>query len=583
MGDTGSYKVDVHYVASSNRSTAAPYTVTYNGGSETSTVDQSAGTNGVWAPLGDGKQYQFNRGGTGYKVVLGDAPGSAVIADAVRLGNSAQIVKNTGEYNQWHSFPVTNTVQKWINGTEANNGFVLQAKDDTSSTTPTGGPRYEAGDGDYGGETATIPRLTVTYGKVGTTLNSPTVIHSTGPELSWKAYSNTTGDSGYDMVEYQLHRSTQQAFTPSAATLVAPVSKSVTQYTDTTATPTPDSSSAEIGRSYYYQLAVKTKNGQLLGSPTRIVGVPKAGRTMRLIQGTSGVTDTTLSSGQPTVNQDAIQSFGVGQKWLEVGNNSTTYGKARAALKFTTSDIPTTATVLESRLFMWGAETTTDTDGAIYELHGLNRDFNETQATWNSAATGTAWTTPGGDYSGTVSDTVAQVSEVGRHYWDATSLTQGWVKTPTSNHGALVKLKDETTTGPQERTVFLASEASDPQLGPLLRVIYVDSTTEDTYYAPTTPARMTPNSTYTVAFTVTNTTAGGWAAGERVLSYTWKLPDGTDVTTGGNQLSTAIPALAPGQSATIQAQVKTPINSDAGNKRTDYVLGWDVKKVSDGS
>ncbi|MER6633449.1 DNRLRE domain-containing protein, partial [Streptomyces sp. NPDC000987] len=326
VGDTGTYRVDAHYVASSNRTTAAPYTVSYNGGTATSTVDQSSGTNGVWASLGGGSQYQFNRGSTGYKVVLGDTAspaGSAVIADAVRLVNPAQIVKNTGEYNQWHSFPVTNTVQKWVNGTETNNGFVLQAADE-SSTAPTGGPRYESGDGDYGGETATIPRLTVTYGKVGTTLNSPTVVHGTGPELSWKAYSNTTGDSGLDIAEYQLHRSTQQVFTPSAATLVAPIGKSVTAYTDTTATPTPDSSSAEIGRSYYYQLAVKTKDGQLLGSPTRIVGVPKAGRTMRLIQGTSGVTDTTLSSGQPTTNEDTIASFGVGQKWLEVGNNSTT-------------------------------------------------------------------------------------------------------------------------------------------------------------------------------------------------------------------------------------------------------------------
>lgn len=584
--DTGTYKVDAHYVASSGRTTAAPYTVTYNGGTATSTVDQTSGTEGVWATLGGGTQYQFNRGGTGYKVVLGDTAspaGSAVIADAVRLSNPAQIVKNTGEYNQWHNFPVTNTVQKWVNGTEANYGFVLQAKDDTLAATPTGGPRYEAGDGDYGGETATIPRLTVTYGKVGTTLNSPTVVHSTGPELSWKAYSNTTGDSGLDIVEYQLHRSTQQSFTPSAVTLVAPIDKSVTAYTDTTATPTPDSSAEEIGRSYYYQLVVKAKDGQLLGSPTRIVGVPKAGRTMRLIQGTSGVTDTTLSSAQPTTNQDTIASYGVGQKWLSVGNNSTTYGKTRAALKFTTSAIPTTATVLESRLFMWGAETTTDTNGAIYELHGLTKDFNETQATWNNAATGTAWTTAGGDYSAAVSDTVAQVSEVGRHWWDATSLTQGWVKTPTSNKGALVRLKDESSTGPQERSLFLASEAADPQLGPLLRVIYVDSTTEDTYYAPQTPARMTPNSTYTVDFTVTNTTSSAWAAGERELSYSWQLPDGTAPANAGTPLATAIPALSPGQSATIQAQVKTPINSDAGNKRTEYVLGWDIRKIADGT
>ncbi|MFC5637031.1 DNRLRE domain-containing protein [Streptomyces bullii] len=581
--ETASYRVDAHYVQYSDRSTAAPYTVTGQDGTATYTVNQTAGSGGVWASLNGGAQIDFAKGTAG-KVVLGDTDSStAVIADAVRWVNPATIVKNTGEYNQWHKFPVTDTVQKWLDGTATNNGFVLKATDE-SSTAPTGGPRYEAGDGsDYGGETSTIPRLTVTYGKVGTTLNSPTVVHSTGPELSWKAYSNTTGDAGLDIVEYQLHRSTQQAFTPSAATLIAPIDKSATTYTDTTATPTPNSYSGEIGRSYYYQLAVKTADGQLLGSPTRIVGVPKTGRTMRLIQGTSGVADTTLSSAQPTTNQDTIQSFGVGQKWLSVGNNSSTYGKTRAVMKFTTSDIPTTATVTESRLFMWGAETTTGTDGAIYELRSLNRDFAETSATWNNATSTTAWTTAGGDHSGTVSDTVAQVSEVGRHDWDATSLTQGWIKTPTSNKGAMVRLKDESSTGPQERTLFLASEASDYQLGPLLRVIYVDSTTDDTYYAPQTPARMTPNSTYTVDFTVTNTTSTAWAAGERQLSYTWKLPDGTDVTNGGNQATTAIPALAPGQSAVLQAQVKTPINSDSGNKRTEYVLGWDVRKVSDGS
>lgn len=584
LPETDSYRVDVHYVAASDRATNAPYTVTGSGGSTTYTVNQQSGTNGVWTSLNGGNKIAFAQGTVG-KVVLGDGPAStttSVVADAVRWVNPATIVKKAGDYNLWHRFPVTDTVQQWLDGTTANNGFVLKATDE-SSTAPTGGPRYESGDGDYGGETSTIPRLTVTYGAVGTTLNSPTVIHSTGPELSWPAYQNTSSDSGLDIAQYELYRSTQQAFTPSAATLVAPIDKSATAYTDTTATPTPDSSSDEIGRSYYYQIAVRTKNGQLLGSPTRIVGVPKAGRTMRLIQGTSGVTDTTLASGQPTTNENTIQSFGVGQKWLEVGNNSTTYGKARAALKFDTSSIPSTATVLESRLFMWGAETTTDTNGAIYELHGLTKDFNETQATWNNATSTTAWTTAGGDYSGTVSDTVGSVSDVGRHWWDATGLTQGWITTPSSNHGALVKLKDESSTGPQERSLFLSSEASDPQLGPLLRVISVDSTTSDTYYAPTTPSRMTPNSTYTVDFTVTNTTNSAWASGERVLSYTWKLPDGTDVTTGGNQLSTAIPALNPGQSATIQAQVATPINSDSGNKRTDYVLGWDIKKVSDGS
>ncbi|MFR9755052.1 DNRLRE domain-containing protein [Streptomyces sp. TR06-5] len=580
--ERATYRVDAHYVPASDRSTAAPYTLTARTSTNTYTVDQTAGTGGVWKSLNGGKQISFAKGTAG-KAVLEDGPASdstAVIADAVRWVNPAKIVRNTGEYSTWNKFPVTDTVQQWVDGSAANHGFVLKAKNDVDG--PLGGPRYESGDGYYGGETSTIPRLTVTYGKVGTTLDSPTVIHSTGPELNWQAYSNGTGDSGLDIVEYQLHRSTQQAFTPSAATLVAPIDKSATSYTDTTASPTPDSSPSEIGRSYYYQIAVKTKGGDLLGSPTRIVGVPKAGRTMRLLQGTSGVQDTTLSSAQPNANHDTLDTYGP-QNWLEVGNNSGTYGRTRALLDFDTAAIPASATVLESRMFMWGAETATDSDGAIYELHGLNKDFDESSATWNDASSGTPWNSAGGDFSGTVSDIVPSVHDVGRHWWDATSLTQGWISNPGSNHGAMVKLEDESAGGPQERTLFLASEADDYQIGPLLRVIYVDSTTEDTYYAPQTPARMTPNSTYQVDFTVTNTTSSAWAAGERELSYTWQLPDGTDVTTGGNQLETAIPALNPGQSATIQAQVATPINSDSGNKRTDYVLGWDVRKVSDGS
>ncbi|MFE3138450.1 DNRLRE domain-containing protein [Streptomyces scopuliridis] len=581
--EAADYRVEVHTPVQADGATAAPYTVTSAEPTANFTVNQATGTTG-WRQLGT-TQIGFAKGNTG-KIVLGDTGDSTkrTIADAVRLVNPAQIRKDIGEYNEWHNFRVGDTVQKWVSGTSPNHGFVIKAVDE-SSTAPLGGPQYEAGDYDYGGETSTIPRLTVTFGKVGTSLNSPTVVHGTGPELSWAAYKNATGDSKLDIAEYQLHRSTQQVFTPSAATLVAPVAKTLTQYTDTTAVPTPDSSSAEIGKSYYYQIAVKTGDGQVLGSPTRVVGIPKAGRTMRLIQAGAGVTDTTLSSLKPTTNLNTIEQGTVGQDWLTVGNNSATYGTTRSAIKWPTTTIPATATVLESRAFLWSTLTERDnpTSKAQYDLHGLTRDFTETQATWNNATTTTAWTTPGGDRSAAVSDFVpAFNTDLGRHWWDATSLTQGWVKTPSSNKGALIKLKDEAA-GPKERSIFLSAAAPDPQLRPLLRVIYVDATTEDTYYAPTTPARMTPNTTYTVEFTVTNTTASAWAAGERELSYTWKLPDGTDVTTGGNQLKTAIPALLPGKSATIQAQVKTPINSDSGNKRSEYILGWDVRKISDGT
>ena len=49
-----------------------------------------------------------------------------------------------------------------------------------------------------------------------------------------------------------------------------------------------------------------------------------------------------------------------------------------------------------------------------------------------------------------------------------------------------------------------------------------------TYYAPQTPARMTPESTHSVEFVLTNTTAAVWPADDRVLTYRWTFPDGTD-------------------------------------------------------
>ncbi|GAB2997862.1 hypothetical protein GCM10023080_074760 [Streptomyces pseudoechinosporeus] len=239
--ETGTYRVDAHYVQGANRATNAPYTVTAAGGAtSTYTVNQTSGSGGVWTSLGGGgNELSFNKGGA-YKVELKDtsvATSQALVADAVRLVDPAKITKLAGQYNRWHSFPVSDTVQQWVDGTAVNHGFVLKSTDEASN--PIGGPRYEAGDGEYGGETSTIPRLTVTYGKVGTALDSPTVVHSTGPELTWKAYSNTTGDADLNIAEYQLHRSTRQAFTPSAATLVAPIDKSATTYTDTTATPSP--------------------------------------------------------------------------------------------------------------------------------------------------------------------------------------------------------------------------------------------------------------------------------------------------------------------------------------------------------
>ena len=80
----GDYKVYAWWIEGGSRATNAPYTIYYDGGSETIGVNQKeAGTGGQWNELGT---YPFPVGAFGY-VVLSDGPGAdgVVIADAIRL------------------------------------------------------------------------------------------------------------------------------------------------------------------------------------------------------------------------------------------------------------------------------------------------------------------------------------------------------------------------------------------------------------------------------------------------------------------------------------------------------------------
>ncbi|MEV6655330.1 DNRLRE domain-containing protein [Streptomyces sp. NPDC051219] len=570
LPEDGIYQVDAHVIPADDRSTAAPYTLTYDGGSKAYTVDQKTGTGGIWKPLG---AHPF-KAGTAGKVVLGDGPAStttAVIADAVRFTKPGGVSMPAHTYNKWHSFSVKDTVQRWLDGTTTNHGFVIKAANEAAGA-PKGGPRYEASEFGYGGESVNYPKLVLTYGRQGTTLDAPTVIHDTGAELNWAPYADPSTATVDDIVEYQVHRSISQTFNPSASTLVSPVAAGTTAFTDTTAVPTKGDDADPFGRAYYYMVAVKTKDGQVIAAPTHLVRLPKAGRTTRVFEASQ---DTTLSSTESTLAHDTI-SDGQPQNWVTVGNNSPSFGKTRTLLKFPALGIPATARVLDAKVRLWGTLTTQQASGASYELRSLTKDFDEATATWVKANATTNWTTEGGDFDASVAATVGQMTnDPARHDWNVTSLAQGWVTTPSSQQGVMVKMANEAVE--QERTVFLSSEASEQRLRPKIVVTYIDSTTESTYYAPQTPARMTPNTTYPVEFTLTNTTTAMWKAADQVLTYKWALPDGTDVTTGGNQIQTALPNdVAPGDSVTLQAQVKTPINSDSGNKRTDHVLTWDV-------
>jgi RHS repeat-associated protein len=575
LTESGSYQVEAHYVASSTAASNAPYTVYYNGGSHQYTVNQQSGSGGVWTTLGT---QSFAAGNTG-KIVLGDGPATAstrVEADAVRLTKSASLTVNPNVDNIWNVFSVRNIVQSWLSGTSPNYGFVLKAANESALNV--GGPRYEASRTAYNGETVTYPQLVLTYGTPGVTLNPITTIHATGADLSWTAYADPTPGTnpGDDLAEYQVHRSVFQSFTPAANTLVAPVPAGTTSFTDTTNTPTPPGG---LGNAFYYMLAVKTKDGTIIPGPVQLVRLPTAGSTIQIVNASEA---TTLSSAQPTTNEQHI----TGQPWTSVGDDSATFGTTRSVFAFpsmASAGIPADATVSDAHLKLWGFYNDTAA-GATYEAHALTQSFDPATATWNSASSGTAWTTAGGSFGSVLNSINALTNDPDRQNWTVTSAAQDWIVNPGDEHGLLVKLSGESSKSPQERELFLDTTAPEPALRPELVVTYTEPTAADTYYAPSLPTPMASATSYTVPVTLANTTSSTWSSSDWVLSYHWLLPDGTDVSTSSDQVQTALPAsMAPSSVTTVNAAVKTPDTTGSGGDRTGYQLAWDLYDKTTGT
>jgi RHS repeat-associated protein len=472
---------------------------------------------------------------------------------------------------RWHAYNLKDLAKKWVDGTVANYGVMLRATSET--TLGRGGASYEAAEYAYNGGIVNRPKLVITYGKPGVTVDPITTMYSTGARVTWSAYVDPSTATGDDIVEYQVHRDIHQRFIPTAATLVAPVAAGTTTFTDSTAPATAaDDNPDSEGNAYYYMVAVKTKDGSLVPASTRLARLPVAGRLKKLVQGTA--LDTTLSSANPATNYDVFD----GEPWLGAGDNGGSFGRTRTLVKFTnlSSAVPTGATVVNADLVLW--KPLTFGSGAIFDLYGLTRDFSETTATWNRATSTTSWTTPGGDYDPTLVDYVPSMTNDPKwHVWYVDSLVQQWVTTPSSNKGVLIKARAEST--PNQLSVFYSTEkTAEPLLRPMLSISYLEKTAASTYYAPFTPSRMIPGDQYTVDVTLTNTTTLTWATASQALSYHWTLPDGTDVTTSGNRLDSSLPPnVAPGQTVVVQAQVKTPIQSGSGNKREAYVLKWDLR------
>ncbi|MER7473983.1 DNRLRE domain-containing protein [Micromonospora sp. NPDC000018] len=581
--ETGDYKVEAHYVGETDR-TSVTYAVTHaNGTVNAPPVNQASPVGrGAWATLGT---YRFNAGTTG-KVVLKDVAGKSVIADAVRFTRWGVSNKPRAVSSAWNSFAVRDVVQQWLNGT-ANHGFVVKAVDE--ATKQRGGPIFEASKYRYMNDRRdyNLPRLIVTWGRPGVAVDPPTTVTSTGAVLTWPGYVDPSTSPNDDVVEYQVHRSVFQVFAPTAATLIAPLSESARSHQDTTAVPTAADNTNPMDRKfYYYMVAVKTRDGQLIAGPTQPVMLPKAGQITKIIRrgATAGdVIDTNIGSLVPNQNLSVYD----GDPYVGVGNNSTVYGDTRSLIKFANlSGIPSNAKVVDAQLRLWTAYNygPNDPDSGTVDVHELRQNFSETTATWNQASTGVSWS--GGNYDPTpLSGFNGYTNDPEWETWDVTKAAAKWVLNPAANNfGLLLKFKNEAADN--QRVMMLSSEAPERLLRPTLEVTYLEQTAESTYYAASTPQTLTPNATYTLPVTVSNPLLAAWNTSDWELSYDWKRRDETgalvDATDESFELRSALPKdVAPGGTVDVTAQVKTPPSSTEGNKRTEYVLQWQLRnKIS---
>lgn len=441
IAGSGTYRVDAYYTAASNRGVPSYAVTDDTGTAKTYTVNQTSGTagSGVWATLG----YQHFSPGKSASVTMSRVTAnSSPVADALRFVQAGTQTKLARERDTWHSYAVGNIVQEWVNNPGSNFGLMVKASNEVAGS---GGPRYEASEDAYGGETANRPRLLIQYDTPSVDLTSPTTLRPTGAELSWGDYIDPSPADGDDLVDFAIYRGCVSlpggactspapeyfnASNPSGVEQIGIVPKDVQSFVDTSATASTPTETA----SFRYWVVARTKDGTLSPSTSQFVQTPRPGRVARVLTG--DISDSTIA------NATAYQSTNIpaadGYNWLMAGNNHPSYGDSRALLAFDTGAIPTGATVLDSELQLWLS--TAPGAGASFDIHELTRDFAESQVTWNNATSTIPWTTKGGDYIPTVVATKTTTGQPGRLAWKSAELTdtvQRWANKFGDNHGLL--------------------------------------------------------------------------------------------------------------------------------------------------
>lgn len=155
-------------------------------------------------------------------------------------------------------------------------------------------------------------------------------------------------------------------------------------------------------------------------------------RTLVLQQGNSDVADTTINAWAPTTN--AGNSAALLLRTADVKNS---------LLRFDLAPISPTHTIEKATLSLF-VENQTNPAAFLLEGYLLKRGFVANQATWNLAATGVPWGSPGAndtiaDREGVPFDTTLVMTSGRWVHLDVTDVVKAWQAAPATNYGLLLK------------------------------------------------------------------------------------------------------------------------------------------------
>ncbi|PKL57909.1 MAG: hypothetical protein CVV34_05075, partial [Methanomicrobiales archaeon HGW-Methanomicrobiales-5] len=330
---------------------------------------------------------------------------------------TTQVGTNSG----WYVWDITNLVQGWFNGTEANNGIILKGSNEYSTY-------RQFWSSDHSDQTWR-PKLVVTYATVDDTVPQGNIISPIqGQIVSGTNRIKVTATDNIELSSVEVYIDNTLIHAEPRPQVDTWSETSFSCYWDTTELDALGNK-VYLDGSHIITVKVYDTAGHMTVINRNVTVNNDSSKTTYIIQpDAAGGKDTYINGNTSYMNYN----YGA-RTYMTIGYYSGQFSRARGQLQFDLSDIPAGATITKAELKLYSPYTFTNT--MDIEAHKITRSWIEgtgngsqtnNGATWYRYDGLNLWTNYGGDYDSTI-ETITQVgTSSGWYVWDITCLVQEW-------------------------------------------------------------------------------------------------------------------------------------------------------------